>query len=87
MTGTVDPGEDGDHLTWAAVANSAAYYRIDCGATYNKSAPLLGRSIVFMGDANVAANYNDDFVIGCPGWDTTTYPDIDDRGCIYMIPF
>ncbi len=89
VTGTFDPGEDGDHATWAAVANSAAYFRIQCNQSlYGKYAPQLGRSIVFIGDANVVANYNDDFIIGAPGWDHNTYPDsADDRGCIYMIPF
>jgi len=88
VTGTFDPGEEGDHATWAAVANSAAYYRIHCDAAYRKYAPQLGRSIAFIGDADGAANNNDEFVIGCPGWDHNTYPDpADDRGCIYMIPF
>ncbi|MCL4197154.1 MAG: integrin alpha [Phycisphaerales bacterium] len=88
VTGTVAPGEDGDHLPpWAAVTDSAAYYQIKCDTAYRKYSPQFGRAIAFIGDANVVANYNDDFEIGCPGWDTTTYPEIDDRGGIYMIPF
>jgi len=88
VTGTFAPGEEGDHATWAAVANSAAHYRIICDEDFRKYNPQLGRSIVFIGDANVVANDNDDFIIGCPGWDHNTYPaSADDRGCIYMIPF
>ncbi len=84
-TGSMSVGKNGGHITWAAIADSSAYYRIDCGATYNKSAPELGRSIAFIGDADGATNSNDEFIIGSPGWDYATYPTKDDRGGIYMI--
>ena len=85
-TGSMDPGENGGHLTWAAIADSAAYYRIICNDAHRKYAPQLGRAIAFIGDADGDTENDDEFVIGCPGWDTTTYPDAaDDRGGVYMI--
>ena len=84
-TGSMSVGKNGGHLTWEAVADSTAYYRITCGLGYDKSAPQLGRSICFLGDADGDTNSNDEFVVGCPGWDTTTYPVVDDRGGVYMI--
>jgi len=85
-TGSMNVGENGGHLTWAANSDNVAYYRIDCDPAYRKYTPQLGRSIAFIGDADDDANSNDEFVVGCPGWDTTTYPtDPDDRGAIYMI--
>ncbi|GEM_PF-2194634 len=85
-SGSMSPGEDGGHIGWSAVSDCAEYYRIHCDPDYRKYSPQLGRSVAFIGDANVAANGNDDFVIGSPGWDYNTYPsDPDDRGCVYVI--
>lgn len=75
------PGKNGDHETWGAIAYSAAYYRIHCDEAYKKPLPQLGRSIVYLRDGT----NDDDFIVGCPGWDTTTYPDVNDLGGIYMI--
>ena len=83
-TGSMSVGKNGGHLLWEAVDDAAEYYRIDCLSTLNKSAPQFGRSIAFIGDADGDTNSNDEFVIGCPGWDEATYPDIDDRGGFYM---
>ncbi len=79
----LSPGENGDHKLWEAIADSAAYYRIHCD--YQRLSPWLGRSISFIGDLNDDADEDDEILIGCPGWDTVTPPDEDDRGGVYLI--
>ncbi len=87
VSGSTTPGPDGSHWSWAAVGDSAGYYRLECHNDYAKKNPSLGRSIVFLHD--IGGN-NDDFIIGCPGWDTTDVPggaDPDDRGGVYFRDF
>ncbi|MCL4198491.1 MAG: integrin alpha [Phycisphaerales bacterium] len=87
-TGSMSVGESGGHETWAAIANSAAYYRIECENDYAKASPWLGRSLTFIGDLDNDADDDDEILIGCPGWDTTDVAngaDPDDRGGVYMI--
>lgn len=87
VSGSVSPGPNGDHLSWAAIANSAAYYQLQCHNDYAKKNPSLGRSIVFLHDGS---SNDDDFIIGCPGWDTTNVPGgaaPDDLGGIYFRDF
>lgn len=88
-TGSMSVGPNGGHETWAASAAVASYH-IDCHDNYRKQNPWFGRSIAFIGDLEDESPYNDEILIGCPGWDTTTYPftppDLpDDRGGVYMI--
>jgi len=85
-TPSMTHGMNGGHEIRAANTDKVAYYQILCHNDYRKYAPQLGRSAVFIGDADGATGNNDEFVIGCPGWDTTTYPSsADDRGGVYMI--
>ncbi len=85
VSNSISVGPSGDHLSWEAVGDSSEYYRIVCGLSYKKSAPQLGRSICFIGNADEDGEGNDEFAIGSPGWDEATYPNVDDRGGIYMI--
>jgi len=83
--GSLGVGENGGH-TSINYSNNAYWFEISCTSGYEKYSPLLGNDVLFVGDAdNDSPNHNDDFVIGCRGWDTTVYDDpADDWGAIYL---
>ena len=85
FSASISPGPNGDHLPWAAVANSTNYYRLFCHNDYAKQNPWLGQSVAYLHDDS---SHNDDFFIGCPGWDhadVVNNEDPDDFGGVYLI--
>jgi hypothetical protein len=80
-------GEEGGQEFWDTT-DATDWYQIDCDPDYAKGNARFGWSLTYIGDVDGDADSDDEFVVGCPGWDTTDVYNSDpedDRGGVYMI--